>query len=456
MPGFGPGPAAGDRPSRTFWSGVGPANFAMPYLRHKLPQASEEIKDPHNMVLEVWATAGALAMLALLAAIGIGLREMLGPPKGLVAEPKSVTREEAEARPTSSAWLLGMSGLGWLAVWALGRLNPVRDADLLVRWLILGTSWGMAVVLGAPLWRRRGVPGAGLGLAVLAVGINLLAAGGIGIPSVAMSLWVLLALGLNLRDDRPCGRLREIGGLGPSVALACLWAGLAGTFYGAVMPFWESEAARLAGNQAMLARPPAYEAARKAYVQAIEVDHYNIQPWLALADLEYADWRSPEKANRKEPLFMRPLIALDDALDGKWRNPNNLGLRKQQAKLARAILREMPADAKPEEILPLMTTIVKATRYASGIYPTSATLRAELAQACADIGMYADAAREARQAIVLDGLTPHLDKKLPRGTGPYLEAQIPVWEARAKEPPPTPPSGGRPAMPPGWPGSARK
>jgi O-antigen ligase len=37
--------------SGTFWSGVGPANFATPYLRHKLPQASEEIKDPHNMVI---------------------------------------------------------------------------------------------------------------------------------------------------------------------------------------------------------------------------------------------------------------------------------------------------------------------------------------------------------------------------------------------------------------------
>ena len=43
------------------WSGVGPANFAMPYLRHKLPQASEEIQDPHNMILEVWATAGIFA-----------------------------------------------------------------------------------------------------------------------------------------------------------------------------------------------------------------------------------------------------------------------------------------------------------------------------------------------------------------------------------------------------------
>ena len=119
----------------------------------------------------------------------------------------------------------------------------MTQADLLARWLILGRRLGLAVVLGAPLWRRRPIPAAGLGVAVLALAINLLAAGGIGIPSVAMSLWVLLALGLNLRDDRPCGRLRDVGGLGPAIVLACVWAALAGTFFGAVVPSWKSEAA---------------------------------------------------------------------------------------------------------------------------------------------------------------------------------------------------------------------
>ncbi len=29
-----------------FWWGVGPGNFAGPYLKYKLPQSSEEILDP--------------------------------------------------------------------------------------------------------------------------------------------------------------------------------------------------------------------------------------------------------------------------------------------------------------------------------------------------------------------------------------------------------------------------
>ena len=41
-----------------FWWGVGPGNFGGPYLKYKLPQASEEILDPHNLFLDVWAMAG--------------------------------------------------------------------------------------------------------------------------------------------------------------------------------------------------------------------------------------------------------------------------------------------------------------------------------------------------------------------------------------------------------------
>ncbi len=229
------------------------------------------------------------------------------------------------AKTSHSGWLLGLAGLGWLGVWMLGKLNPMIHADLLNRWLLLGVGWVLAVVLAAPLWRRRPIPAAGLGVAVLALSINLLAAGGIGMPSVAMSLWVLLAIGQNLRDDRPCGRLRVVGGLGPTALLACVWAALAGTFYGAVMPFWESESYRRAGEDAMASRPPAYEAAREAYTRAIEADHYNIKPWIGLADVEYAYWRSPEQTKRKEPLFMRPLIAIDKALDPPGGTPTTWG-----------------------------------------------------------------------------------------------------------------------------------
>ncbi len=56
-----------DRP----WLGCGPGNFQDVYTQYKLPEASEEVADPHDFLLEVWATAGTPAMLALLGALGL-------------------------------------------------------------------------------------------------------------------------------------------------------------------------------------------------------------------------------------------------------------------------------------------------------------------------------------------------------------------------------------------------
>ncbi len=46
------------------WLGCGPGNFQDFYTQYKLPEASEEIADPHNFLLEIWATAGTPAATA--------------------------------------------------------------------------------------------------------------------------------------------------------------------------------------------------------------------------------------------------------------------------------------------------------------------------------------------------------------------------------------------------------
>ncbi len=209
--------------SRTFWSGVGPGNFAGPYLRYKLPQSSEEIRDPHNMVLDVWATAGVFAALMLLVALGLALRDLLGrarplsltdrvevePPDRAVA-PSS---RPPDAPPTGSRWLWMWAAGGWVVVVALGHLNPFAEG-LLARWLILGAAWVWGAVMLLPLWRRLPIAGSALGLGALAMMVNLLAAGGIGIPPVALGLWGFIALGQDLRDDRPCGACGGSAGVG--------------------------------------------------------------------------------------------------------------------------------------------------------------------------------------------------------------------------------------------------
>ena len=425
------------RSSRAFWWGVGPANFAGPYLRHKLPEASEEIQDPHNLLLEVWAESGLFAMIALVGSLVFGVAQILAPVRG---DRSSVDQTDPKQPPRESrmtTWLVVMGGLGWFGVWALGQLNPVTQNDMLMRWIILGIAWGLAVVLIGPIWTRRPIPALGLGLAVVAMAIHLLAAGGIGIPSVAMVVWLSLALGLNLREDRPCGQVRVLPGLAAGVVLACLWAVVAGTFYGSVVPGWRSNAALAEGEAATASKPPRFEVARNAFADAIALDHYAIRPWLALAELEYRFWRSPEAGEKHKTTWTKVLLTFDKALEGTHRDPDNLSLRRRQASYARTILGELPGDAKPFELLGLRSTIAKATRQAVRLYPTSATLRGELAQASADLGMFGDAATEARVALQLDGLTPHADKKLPGPLRAYLVAKIIQWDEQAKTPAPT-------------------
>ena len=60
------------------WLGVGPGNFQDYYTRFKLPEASEEVRDPHNILLELWATAGTFAFVLFVAALEISPGDRCG------------------------------------------------------------------------------------------------------------------------------------------------------------------------------------------------------------------------------------------------------------------------------------------------------------------------------------------------------------------------------------------
>jgi hypothetical protein len=45
--------------------GAGPGNFRQVYLRHKSVESSEDILDPHNILLDVWCSAGLCGLIAL-------------------------------------------------------------------------------------------------------------------------------------------------------------------------------------------------------------------------------------------------------------------------------------------------------------------------------------------------------------------------------------------------------
>ncbi len=164
-------------------------------------------------------------------------------------------------RPGRAGWSSGPAA-GWVVVVLLGMMN-LFESDLYPRWLILGGSWLAAVFLGGPLWRRLPIPAVGAAAGFAAIAVNLLAAGGIGIPAVALGFWSMLAIGLNLRDDRGCGRLREYASRVPPFVLSLIWAAMAGLLAGDVLPYWKAEAAIAEAEAAMRRQPPDFKAAEK-------------------------------------------------------------------------------------------------------------------------------------------------------------------------------------------------
>jgi hypothetical protein len=113
------------------------------------------------------------------------------------------------------------------------------------------------------------------------------------------------------------------------------------------------------------------------------------------------------------------------------RNPIAWGLHSERALVIRQMLATLGPELKPREAIRLRGEIVKSTRTATLLNPTSSELHARLADSSAEINMYQDAVDEANEALRLDRLTPHLDKKLPEKVRKRLEALIPTWSENA-------------------------
>ncbi|MCY2988749.1 MAG: O-antigen ligase family protein [Planctomycetota bacterium] len=208
------------------WFGCGPGNFQHYYPAYKLPEASETIADPHNFLLEIWATAGTPAMLAF-AAIWLTLAWQLGRRCGVDGRDASVSdapltssrahsvtpspvsspsppHAQAEARHGHSAvWIYAGGVLGLLLAYPCGAASGfLPDVELLV--IVLPSAALAGVLLdrwvdGGQLLRWM------LIVPLVVLYVNLLAAGGISFAGVAQTGWLLLAMVLNQLESGASG-----------------------------------------------------------------------------------------------------------------------------------------------------------------------------------------------------------------------------------------------------------
>jgi hypothetical protein len=183
--------------------GYGPGNFGRAYPRFMEESAVEKIQDPHNFALEVLADSGPVALLLLLAALALAFA---GAIRATGSSPEPTP--DVEAQPEAVRWEFYAGGLvGLMLGFLLGPgAHPASEADLIMDGV---TAAGRSIVwflsfalLERVRWTDRGRAIA-LTTGAVALLLNLCVSGGIGYPSVALPLWVCLALAINSGPVRP-------------------------------------------------------------------------------------------------------------------------------------------------------------------------------------------------------------------------------------------------------------
>lgn len=391
-------------------AGCGPGSFQDAYTRYKLPGASEEVADPHNFLLEVWATAGAPAAAALLAVLaGLvwtaasavrGARAPIGPQERAshFAPLESGKDEPRRHWPTIAVMAGAVAAYPLAIVGSMASPSPPGYGLLLA---------GMVVTAGLFCAFSNWIDAGRLPTVLPAVGacvllVHLLAAGGVSYAGVAGSFWLLAAVAVNLAArDRP--RL---------VTRPALWVFLvaAVTLAGACQltgytPVLRARAAMSRAERYLPDSPDATASLQRA----IEADPWAAPPLEKLADLEFQAWlASSNPAQFRQFAWYRDrALALSPRSSSAWQISGDYLFRAyQKTRSAEHAQKAAQAYARAVEL-----------------YPTSPQCHAKWAVALRASGDREGFRRESSRALELDRAMPHSDKRLPNDLRAAIQSE---------------------------------
>lgn len=404
-----------------FWIGTGPGNFRDYYTQHKLPESSEEIADPHNLVFDVWANAGLFGLIGLLACVGLMVRTWLQPisfseSKSKVLDKSVASNESLEISARSPA--VWGAGLGFV-VTAVGLELTGQGGDSRLWWL--GGLWLLvwfAIKLFLSLSGRNvevnlsnsQTVSSQLPLALeganVALLVHLLGAGGIAMPAITLLLWLIWGLRNAISLARADAALNgSTASNGPGVSLAKadrVWlscsaasAVLCGLcLFSATLPELQCRVlmtiAETTGNPSK-------------YFEAAAADRFSLLPIERLADLSA---QQASQSHRLEDVEiadqrMRSLIERRPSASWPWRRLGQLWWTHFETT-------HNPNDAR---------RAADAFREAVNRYPHHALLLSELATAYEGAGEKDQAREWALRALRQDDINRaagHSDKYLPK------------------------------------------
>jgi O-antigen ligase len=410
--------------------GTGPGNFRNNYLRHKLPQSSEEISDPHQFILDVTANAGVVGLFGLIAFLAmiawLSWKLCRQPETPPVTDSVAVNESSQALRPKIT------TAIGSAAALTIGG-----------EWLFSGNlSWSiLAVCLGAVIIDRvftmvlrpssdsansqfeLSVPPVAIVAAIVALFVHLSAAGGIAMPAVigiALALAAVLSVDASTvsstaHSEKPQSPPLAAGGNvavdpeenfqnGPWLA-AALFSGLAavGCTTTAFRPVIQATSLTQLGDYDAINGQPVRRVV-SSYRHAADADTLTPEPYIRLSQFYLHQW----KQTRDDAFFDQSIKAAEHARSLSPHSPliaHELGFAW--------LVRASGTSPKDENAI---AAAVKELQNSLQMYPTHPTWTAETAQALALAGDSPNAATMARHALELDEINHgagHVDRYLP-------------------------------------------
>ena len=429
------------------WLGVGPGNFRQHYLKYKLPEASEEIADPHNLFFEVAATGGIVSLVGLTLFLGLafvlawrclGAGSKDHPPpaitpdlratkdwrtnncsdsRGSLRDPTVVRGANhdnnscAGPKPDSPMyWAAGggavLAFAGSLAFWGEweDRLLVLAVVWFLVAWLM---DRRPATTDRGDRLRESPAPlAAGVTLAV-----HLLGAGGIGMPAVSQILVALVAMSLPPpRDSLPTvPSARPIGSLVTAFVCVAVLVGLTAT---SLLPVLKCRGLLRQGLAAGWSTGPTGRAtAMNRFRQAALADPWSAEPWR-----NQFEWSAAAGFQSNES-FQE---AVEQLLEARSRDPVNFWAPRT---LGTVWHQKWQRTRELEDARQAVAWLGRA----QDLYPTNAMIRAELAFALDSADERADAINTAQSALAQDDITHqqgHVDRYLDDSIRQRLQTMV--------------------------------
>lgn len=377
------------------WWGIGLGQFREHYLRVKLPAASEEIADPHNLLLDAWVNGGLCGVVGLLGTVAATVWTF----RTRSANPQE--REAASANTGCSA-VVGMGGLlGFGLAFVTGLLLRGEWDDQL--WL-LGLLWAGLFVLLPSAPTDEPVAAA---VPLVVLGIHLLGAGGMGMPAVVLAALVWLSIATAGSLPRPIWGPRgwRSTWLGSGLCLAAAIVIAVGVWRPVVVAAADMEE----GDRA--AERGDWVAALAAYQRAMDGDRWDPLPAGRLAEAAFEQGKAllpsdPHYASATEGPFAVALAALAEA---RRRHPQSTVWLQREAELW-LVLADRQGDVQPARQAQMLL------EQAVERYPTQTSLLVLWSDAAAAAGDRSAAGAAARRALAQDDLNRrlgHVERILP-------------------------------------------